>query len=544
VTEAPANLSVLSLEDDDFDAELVEGRLSADGLVGSFRRAKDEQTFLAELDRGGIDVVLSDFSMPGYDGWGALSAAQQRAPEVPFIFVSGAIGEDRALETLRRGATDYVLKDRLERLPPAVVRAVAAARERRMRRDAEAERDRLLVSERQARESAEAANRMKDEFLAVVSHELRTPLNAILGWATLLSGGPKDEATLTRGLATIERNARVQSRLIEDILDISRVVTGKLQLRVAKVAVSSFVAAAVEAVRPAATAKGVSLEVQADAGGEVTGDADRLQQVVWNLLSNAVKFTPKGGVVSLFVQRTGDAVDIVVRDSGLGIERSFLPFVFERFRQADGTATRRHGGLGLGLAIVRHLVELHGGTASVESAGLGHGSTFRIRIPGVAVTTSSVDTSGASTDAGDVTPSRPRGAEPEAPSLRGVRVLLVEDEADTRELVSFVLESNGAQVTAAASVLEALHRLKDARPTVIVSDIGMPHVDGYSFVRRVRALPADAGGRTPAIALTAYARDLDKKEAEAAGYQRHLAKPVSPSLLVATVAEVARGIAT
>jgi signal transduction histidine kinase len=531
MAESEKPIRVLHLEDDARDAELVQLRLEADGVNALVQRAKNAEEYRAQLAHRNVDLILADFSLPGYDGLAALEAARALLPEVPLIFVSGAIGEERAIETLRRGALDYVLKDRLERLAPAIWRAMDFVRERRRRQEAEAERDRLLVSERHARELAEAANRMKDEFLAVVSHELRTPLNAILGWASLLATGKQAPGMVAKGLATIERNARVQSRLIEDLLDISRIIAGKLQLRMNQIPVHGFVSAAVEAIRPAATAKRITLMVDVPQQLELVGDADRLQQVVWNLVANAVKFTPAAGSVRVLAARDGEAITLSVTDTGIGIEPGLLPHVFDRFKQGDASAARHQGGLGLGLAIVRHLVELHGGSITAESAGAGQGARFVLRLP-----LRELDSAESRAPATNSEPAS-SDASISSNSLSGVHALVVEDNADTRELIAFVLRESGARVSAAASVPQALELLRD-EPDVIVSDISMPEVDGYSFVRRVRTLPAEAGGSTPAIALTAFARELDRREAAAAGYQRHIAKPVVPAALVAAVAEV------
>jgi len=532
VTDSPASIGVLLLEDDDLDVELIHEQLLQSGLSVDMRRAQTERDFVQELNRSGLRIVLSDFALPEYDGFAALSMAQRLQPDVPFIFVSGAIGEERAIETLQRGATDYVLKSRLTRLPAAVTRALTLADERSRRRRAEAERDALLESERSARAAAEAANRLKDEFLTVASHELRTPLNAILGWATLLTNATQLDV-FRRGIGVIQRNALAQSRLIEDILDISRIVTGKLQLRVEPILLGPFIEAAAEAIRPAAHAKGISLTVQVDAPKEVVADSGRLQQVVWNLLSNAVKFTPARGRVALRASQTEEGVVIAVEDDGEGIEPEFLPHVFERFRQGDPSTTRRASGLGLGLSIVRYLVEAHGGTVSVESAGKGQGSKFYVHLPSRAsIETPAVLRSAAPsvTEAVEVPPSQPT-------RLQGVRVLLVEDDQDSRDLIAFILRNSGAEVTPASSAVEALACFGDGRPDIVISDIGMPDMDGYAFIRQLRARPAEAGGKTPAIALTAYTRELDRQAAQAAGFQRHLAKPVNGGLLLRAVAE-------
>jgi signal transduction histidine kinase len=533
VIDIQRSLRVVLLEDDDLDAELVEAQLAASGPAVELRRARNEVEYLRELGDGTVDLILSDFSLPGYDGLAALTAAKSALPEVPFIFVSGAIGEERAIDTLQRGATDYVLKSRLERLLPATQRALRLAEERRGRRAAESERDRLLESERLAREAAEAANRMKDEFLAIVSHELRTPLNAMLGWANLLTAGDGNPELVGRGLQVIKRNALAQVRLIEDILDISRIVTGKLQLHVEPCSLASFIQPALESVRPAAAAKHIQLLAEVVEGPPIKGDSGRLQQVIWNLLSNAVKFTPSGGSIRVHTGREDDAVIIAVEDSGPGIDADFLPHVFERFRQADPSATRRAGGLGLGLSIVRYLVEAHGGSVRAESKGIGQGARFVVSLP------SQTPEAQPGMPAVQSTQDEPTGPDSVAPiSLRGVRVLLVEDDVDSRELIALILRGGGAEVSTAASAREALQLLEGGAPSVLISDIGMPDMDGYSLLERVRRLPPAAGGSTPAIALTAYARELDRRQAAVAGFQRHLAKPVASNVLLRTVFEL------
>ena len=521
-------LSFIILEDDDLDAQLVQEHVQSSGFAVSWARVRNEVEFRAALLEGTTDLIVSDFLLPGYSGLSALELANTLAPGVPFLFVSGAIGEERATETLRRGATDYVLKDRMQRLPLAIERALELASERRRRERAEAERDRLLSSERLAREQAETANRLKDDFLATASHELRTPLNAILGWAKLLRGADTNPDMLSRGLATIERNAIVQARLIEDILDISRIVTGKVQLRPAATSVSAFVLAAVDALRPAATAKQIELSLDIEGAGEIEGDAERLQQVVWNLVSNAVKFTPTGGEVKIAAKRHQKRLVLSVKDSGQGLDSSAVSRVFERFWQADSSSTRRHGGLGLGLSIVRYLVELHGGAVHVESDGVGLGACFSIELPTVTLVAESTAVARASH-------AESASATAGAAALSGVRVLLVEDDQDSREIVALIVEREGAEVSAAENAESALSLLSASPPDVIISDIGMPDTDGYAFLRLVRALPAARGGNVPAIALTAFAREADRADAAAAGFQAHVAKPVLPAALVTAI---------
>jgi signal transduction histidine kinase/CheY-like chemotaxis protein len=395
-------------------------------------------------------------------------------------------------------------------------------------------RDDLLSREHTAREEAEFANRAKDEFLATVSHELRTPLNAILGWAHMLRANRLDQVTQTRALETIERNAKSQAQLIEDILDVSRIVAGKLHLEVRPVELATLVDAAIDSVRPAADAKGIILEAILDPrAGPVLGDPNRLQQVIWNLAANAVKFTGKGGSVQVRLQRAGAYVEVVVSDTGQGINSAFLPHVFERFRQADATSTRSHGGLGLGLAIVRHLVEMHGGAVFADSPGEGKGATFTVRLPLLmaAVDKRNIDRLQAS-GANITTESSLR--------LEGVHIMIVDDEPDTREMLRLLMGQLGAEVRVCASTDEAMGVLNEWNPDVIVSDIEMPDEDGYELIRKVRRLEAEKGGRTvPAVALTAYGRVEDRLQALSAGYQIHMAKPAEPNELALVIASLA-----
>jgi len=404
----------------------------------------------------------------------------------------------------------------------------AFARDISERRAADEERNRLL-------EEAREANRMKDEFLAMLSHELRTPLSAIVGWAHMLRTGGLDEPTVARAIETIDRNAKVQNQLIEDILDVSRIVAGKFHLDMRSVDLVRIVESAIDTVSPLAAAKGV--ELRQDLAAEIRpccpaiGDPDRLQQVVWNLLTNAIKFTPKGGVVTVEVRRHDEPAEfeILVRDTGHGISADFLPHIFERFRQA-GTGARRHGGLGLGLSIVRHIVEMHGGSVMATSGGEGQGSVFTLRLPVVEAG-----------EDGQRMPalSREEGGLEEAPRLDGVRVLVVEDEADARHLLAAVLQKRGARVFMAATGAEALEMLERERPDVLLSDIALQDQDGYELIRKVRALPAERGGRIPAAALTGYGRLEDRMRALSAGFQLHAAKPVEPAELIAVVASLA-----
>ncbi|HEY0376757.1 MAG TPA: ATP-binding protein [Pyrinomonadaceae bacterium] len=390
-----------------------------------------------------------------------------------------------------------------------------------------------------AKRAAEEAARAKDEFLATVSHELRTPLTAILGWARMLQGGTLDERTAGRALDAIERNAESQNQLIGDLLDFSRIISGQMRLDIGRVELASVVEAAIDVVSLAAEAKGIRLQTTLDPrAGPVSGDRERLQQVMWNLLSNAVKFTPKGGRVQVRLTRVNSSVEIAVSDTGQGISPEFLPYVFDRFRQADQTTTRRQAGLGLGMAITKHLVELHGGTIRAESPGEGRGTTFVVRLPVMIVHGAEhFPESSAERRAGREEHARPA----ELARLDGIRVLVVDDERDARELLTTVLTQSGAEVVDASGAGEALDKLRQAKPDLLVSDIEMADEDGYSLIRKVRALEEGRGRRIPAIALTAHARSSDRLRALSEGYQMHIPKPVEPAELVLAIANLTHG---
>jgi len=400
------------------------------------------------------------------------------------------------------------------------------------RQQAEREREQLLLREAAARREAEAANRAKDEFLATLSHELRTPLNAIVGWTRMLLDGAMDSRSTRRALEVIDRNAHLQAQLVADILDVSRIITGGLRLDMRPVDVGAVIGAALDVVRPAAEARKVQLHPRLAASGAVMpGDARRLQQIVWNLLANAVKFTQAGGTVRVDLLETGTAIVIRVQDNGVGIEPEFLPCVFERFRQADGSVSRQHGGLGLGLAIVRHLTELHGGNVLAESEGAGHGATFTVELP-------KLETAGlGATQAGTADP-RERTELQSPNALRGLEVLVVDDQEDARALTTAILEAAGAEVRTASSAPDALRQLEAARPDALLADVGMPGADGYALIREVRRRDAGSGQRLPAAAITAYAGDHDRQRAIAAGFDWHVPKPVGRATIVAAVLSI------
>jgi signal transduction histidine kinase len=578
-----APLRILIVDDSPEDREVYRRMLTAD--------PEHPYEFLeADMGEDGLEMAISespdclllDYRLPDVDGLEFLIRLREKG-RVPVIVLTGQGNEAVAVEAMKGGAQDYLLKGAVTRqgLQSSVRNAIEKValqreveertaelaranealqtmygelevlvrqrtaelsrandelkKEIAVRQWAEEERARLLVREQELRRQAEDANRMKDEFLATLSHELRTPLNAMLGWAQVLRLGKVDEAAAARALETIERNARVQAQLIADLLDVSRIITGKLRLEVQAVELPSIIEAALDSVRPGADAKEIRLDVRLDPlTSPVMGDADRLQQVIWNLLSNAIKFTPQNGLVQVRLRLDGGSAEILVSDTGAGIRPDFLPYVFDRFRQAESTITRSHGGLGLGLSIVRHLVELHGGAVAVQSEGEGKGAVFTVRLP-VRASTPEGGEGALSAERAD-TAARVW----DSPMLLGgVRVLVVEDEEDTRELLIASLRQCGADVTAAASVAEALESLDRSLPDVLVSDLAMPGEDGYSLIRKVRARGPEAGGKIPAAALTAYARAEDRVRALASGFQRHLPKPVDPADLIGMVASLA-----
>ena len=458
-----------------------------------------------------------------------------------YLSVPVTAGSGEVLGTMFFGHPEpNIFTERTERIVRGIAAQAAVALDNirlyEAAQQAAEERKVLLESEREARAEAERSSQMKDEFLATLSHELRTPLSAILGWAQVLRRGGKDEADLQRGLQTIERNARAQAQLIEDLLDMSRITSGKVLLDMQTLNPQGFVDAAIDTVRPAADAKNIRIDKRyAAAPGMVAGDPARLQQVVWNLLSNAIKFTPRGGSVTVELAGGNGSVAVTVHDTGAGIGPEFITHVFERFRQADASMTRRHGGLGLGLAIVKHLVEQHGGTVRAESAGEGLGSSFTIELP-------LAKEAPRSTARSRMIISSPPPAAPELTprDLSGVSVLVVDDDRDARELILRILTDCHARVRIAASAREAFAALQAEMPDLLISDLGMPEVDGFELLSWVRALPRDRGGLLPAVALTAFARSEDRLRALEAGFSSHISKPVEPSELIATVGSLVR----
>jgi len=485
---------------------------------------------IAETD---YDAIVSDIKMPGMDGLALLSEIKVLRPSTPVLLITGHGEHDLTMQALRGGAYDFIQKpiDR-EYFLAALTRAIQV---RQMSREIEDQRTALeryaieleRTVELRTRELREAS-RIKDQFLATLSHELRAPLNSILGWAQLLRSQRLDEQTGERALRTIVRNTRSLAEIIDDLLDVSRIITGNLKLEARPIALVPIIEAAIDSISLAADAKRIDLNTCVDpAAGLVLGDPNRLQQVVWNLLSNAIKFTPAGGTVEVKLEKTPSEARITVADTGEGISTAFLPYVFDRFRQADSTFTRKHGGLGLGLAIVRHLVEIHGGSVAAHSAGEGRGALFTVTLP--------LAKTGIEGHSSPRTPSD--GFDLRA--LEGLRVLIADDELDARELLATVLEQRGAVVATVGSASDAIDWLaNNPPPDVLVSDIGMPGEDGFDLISRVRAIAFERRAEIPAIALTAYARPEDRDRVLAAGYQSHLPKPIEPDVLASAIADL------
>jgi signal transduction histidine kinase len=537
---------ILLLDDNRDDRDLARRVLQKHFAAVRFLVANATDELHAVLEAGGFDLAVTDYRLNWTDGLTVLDRIRARFREVPVIMFTNTGSEEVCAEGMRRGLADYVIKraDQFAKLPYSVQAALeqrAARRRLQAQHEAlqqrEAEASALLLREREARMQAEIARaealratRLKDEFLATLSHELRTPLNAILGWTHVIASKATDDSDLKAGIEVIRRNAHAQARLIDDLLDMSRIVSGQLRIEVQRLDLSRAIASAVEAVQPAADRKNVRVQQVLDAGaGPVHGDPARIQQIVWNLLTNAVKFTPSGGRVQVRLEREASRAVITVADNGAGMPAEFLPHAFDRFTQLDSSTTRRHSGLGLGLAIVKNLAELHGGTVSAYSEGLGRGSEFKVSLPVAILATPTAET------AAEATPVEMASGV----ALEGVSVLMVDDDVDTCEVVARVLTAHGAQVRSAHSSREAIALLKQSPPTVLLSDIGMPEEDGLSLIRRVRALAPEQGGAVPAAAISAFARSEDRQRALLAGFDSYTVKPVEPGELLAVVLNLA-----
>ena len=569
-TQPPVNILMV----DDHPENLLALEAILGDLGHNLVRATSGREALRHLLAEEFALILLDAAMPGMDGYetAELIRSREKTRKTPIIFLTANYkSESQVFKGYAVGAIDYLLKPYV----PEVLRSKVTAfvelytnrrllkeeaealrrardtledrvRERTAelasanraleaevveRRRAEEERAVMFEREKAARVAAESINRVKDEFLATLSHELRTPMNAILGWTHILGAGAMSEEKLARAVSIIKSNSLAQVQLIDELLDVSRMISGRTELNVEALDARSVVEAVLESARPGAEAKGIRFETSLDPIPPLACDKGRLRQIVWNILSNAIKFTPKDGEVRVRLQEVNGEVVIVVSDTGIGMDPAFLPHVFERFTQADSSAKRAHGGLGLGMAIVRHLVELHSGTVHVASAGENQGATFTVRLP---IPTCVV--------AGEPLGTRQHQPDDvsldELPALEGVSVLIVDDEPNSREVAASILSQRGARVTAVGSAAEAFRSVAEEIPDVLISDIGMPIEDGYSLIRRIRSLEPERGGQIPAIALTAYVSARDSLAALAAGYHRHVAKPIGPSELVNAVAEL------
>jgi signal transduction histidine kinase/ActR/RegA family two-component response regulator len=515
-----------------FFAHSREGLLLLDPVSGNILEANEIACRLLGYERAELSHLSAD--KLGDEGWRmALSRSMNGSEWHGPVSLRASSGEAVTCEAScatagRAGAWLVFLHQ------PAVA---AESRRIQQERSVLLEREKALRLEAEATtRSAQVADRMKDEFLATLSHELRTPLNAILGWAQTLQSGDAGADTLQRALSQIEQSAKAQSKLIDDLLYVSDIVAGRLRLEVQPMRLMSAVSAVIEALHPAMEAKGIRAETHVELDSDVIlGDPVRVQQIVWNLLANAVKFTPRDGRIEIGLRRTGSQAELRITDSGDGISQDFLPYVFDRFRQADASSRKRHGGLGLGLSIARYLTEMHGGTIEASSPGEGLGATFVVRFPMRSAWEERVPRTPAADDARTASSVRQPGR-----SLSGLRVLTVDDDRNTREMLQEALRIAGADVDAAGSVREALEKLRRFRPDVLVSDIGMPEQDGFDLVRQLRALPPEKGGDIPAIALTGYARDEDRAATRRAGYQAVTPKPVNLGELVATIRALAR----
>jgi signal transduction histidine kinase len=566
--------SVLIVDDRPENLLALEAILGGRGLT--LVRANSGREALKAMLAHEFALVLLDIAMPELDGYetAELIRRNERFRLTPIIFLTANHqAEAHVFRGYSVGAVDYLLKPlvpevllskvnvfvevyhnrQMLREQAAELRQAYDEMEQRVlertsdlaasngalqaevaeRQRVESERAALLEREQAARLEAEAMNRLKDEFLATLSHELRTPLNAILGWTHLLESGKRDDAIITRAIRVIKNSAQAQAQLVTHILDVSRIIGGKLPLHIAEVDLCAVISNTLETLQPATTAKGISIQARFEGPTRLNADPDRLQQVMWNLLSNAIKFTPKGGLVRVDATATAHEVRITVADNGSGIDAAFLPRVFERFTQADASQTRAHGGLGLGLAIVRHLVELHGGLVGIESPGKNHGTRVTVVLP-------IRDMPGPTADSGLGMPKVSSAVPPQpVASLEGVSVLIVDDEEDARDVLTLILQDRGAQVTAVGSAAAALDSIHERIPDVLVSDIGMPGEDGHTLLRKLRSLRPEQGGRVPAVALTAYATSADSARALAAGFDRHVCKPVTSEEIIDAVAVMA-----
>lgn len=537
-------LKALIIEDNADDAQLVVEELERGDFIVNWKRVQRPEELREMLQSHNWDIALCDYTLPQFNAIEALQIIRKISPDLPCIIVSGTIGEETAVSAMLAGARDYFVKGRLTRLNVAIHRELVETENRRLKLKAESElresekfrwleREEALKRETEARKKIESlyveaqeAGRIKNEFLHNLSHELRTPMNAIMGWSALLVSGDCDPSDFSKAFDSIYRNAQIQNKLIDDLLDLSRILTGKMSLEDSAVNFVSVVQAAVESFKISAQAKQIQLNFESNAPEiMVRGDPTRLQEIAWNLLSNAVKFTPQGGSISLILSRSDGLVEFKVVDNGEGIDPRFIPYIFERFRQADSSLTRRHGGLGLGLSIVRQLTELHGGQVEAQSPGLGKGATFIVRLPLLSQQTKT-----------EVEELADDLKNKQDENMAGLRVLVVDDQPDILTLLDFILKKVGAEVSLAESGMKALTLFQHKDFDILLVDIEMPEMNGYELIREIRQYEQrNKKPSVPAVALTAHVLREDVNQASAAGFNMHLAKPISPAKLVQNI---------
>lgn len=544
----PRQLKALLIEDSPDDAQLVVYELERGDFIVEWKRVQSTEELKEVLRNYNWDIVLCDYTMPQLNAIEALKIINKISPDLPCIIVSGTIGEETAVSAMLAGAKDYFVKGRLTRLNAAIHRELMETENRRLRLKAEQElrdserfrwmeREDALKRETEARQKIESlyketqeSNRLKDEFLHNLSHELRTPMNAVMGWAALLVNKDCDPQEYQKIFESIYRNAQTQNKLIDDLLDLSRILSGKLALESTVVNFVTVVQAAMEPLKLSAQAKNIRLNFQTNSPEIIVrGDSTRLQEIVWNLLSNAVKFTPNDGNINLSLTRFESLVELKVNDSGEGIDPDFLPHIFDRFRQADSSLTRRHGGLGLGLSIVRHLTELHGGEVEAHSPGVGKGATFIVRLPLFNEPLSSIEGNESSVSIQKTTNE----------ALQGLRLLIVDDQQDILTLFDYVLKKQGADVTLASSAEQAIRLFKETMFDLLLCDIEMPEKNGYELIQELRNYEHEVGRpQTPAAALTAHVLPEDINQALSAGFNTHLSKPISPQKLIDAIVKI------
>ncbi|HEV2609070.1 MAG TPA: response regulator [Noviherbaspirillum sp.] len=518
-------IRILLVDDNPDDRELARRAVSKDIPQAIFAEAGTAVDF-ERLINEPFDCTVTDFRLGWSDGITVLKRLKEKYPDRPVIMFTNTGSEETCALGMKLGLSDYIVKRKEEfpKLPAAVKTALALATARREAVTKEMHIRDLLERERFAREEAVRANRLKDEFLATVSHELRTPLGAILGWAHMLQLDRLTREQEKEAFAVIERNARAQAKLIDDLLDMSRIISGTLRIDLGPMDILSALRSSIDAVQPLAAPKSIRITLQLDPmPPPIRGDVARIQQVISNLLTNAVKFTPENGTIQVSLERVASSMQISVKDSGIGIDPAFLPYMFDRFRQSDTGSTRRHGGLGIGLSVVKSLVEMHGGTVSAFSEGLGKGARFSVRLPVAVMREQDVQEL-----------ENTRDGSPAYDGLKGMRVLAVDDDADTLHVIQRVLSVYGANVVAAGSAAQALQLLAAEAYDVLLSDIGMPEEDGFSLIEKVRTLPGP-NRDIPACSVTAFARGQDRERALLAGFDTHLVKPVEPGELIAVV---------